>query len=156
MSPTWFIIKCLMMTFAIVSALQIRVGTEAQTLETHFVGWMKNLSASKRIQDMANGGKELTTDVIREFTTPDGGKVFIRETINKSSRDKAAEKSVVVQSGLIHRILDGFKLDISDLNSSAQNSVKDQVKKELEEEMRKEYEGRLKKAGINPKTMELE
>lgn len=155
MSPTWFIIKSLFATFVIISFLQIRVGKESKTLETYFIGWMKALSASKRIQNVAQGGKEMTTDIIREFTTPDGGKVFIRETVGEK-RDKASEKSLVVESGLVHRLLEGFKLDISDLNGKAQSSVKEQVRQELEKEIRSEYEGRLKRAGLNPKTMDVE
>lgn len=156
MSPTWYIIKCLAMTFAIVSVLQIRVGSEAKTLEVYFLNWMKSLSASKRIQDVAYGGKELTTDFIREFTTPDGRKIYIRETIQPNTRDQASKSKAesLVDSNLVQRLISGIKLDINDLNADSQNSIKDKLKKDMELEIRKDYEARLRGAGIDPKTLD--
>ncbi len=156
MSPTWFMIKCLMITFAIVSVLQIRVGSEAKTLEIYFTDWMKNLSASRRIQDVAFGGKELTSDFIREFTTPDGRKISIQESPNPKSRNPASKsiESTAINSNLVQRLMSGLKLDISDLNSSSQEGLKTKLKKDIEREIRKDYDAKLKGAGIDPKTLE--
>ncbi len=156
MSPTWFTIKSLAMTFVIVSILQLRIGSESKTLEVYFVNWMKSLSASKRIQDVAKGGKELTSDFIREFTTPDGRTIYIKESIKPTSdkRKEASVKKDFMDTGMVQRIISGIKLDIKDLNSNSQTSVKKQVKKEIEKELRNEYEEKFRKAGIDPKTLE--
>lgn len=142
------------MTFGIVSLLQLRMGADSKTLEIYFTDWMKSLSASKRIQDVANGGKDLTTDIIREFTTPDGRKVYIHEKRVTSERDKASEKSGSLDSGVIQKLMSGLKLDMSDLNSSTKLLMKDQIKKEVEKEVIKDYEARLRKSGIDPKTLD--
>ena len=156
MSPTWYVIKCLMLTFGIVSVLQIRVGANAKPLEIYFTDWMKSLSASHRIQAVANGGKELTSDFIREFTTPDGRKIYIQESPKAFQRDTSSKssKDEVVDSGLIQRLMSGLKLDISDLNNSSQTSIKDRLKKDIELEVRRDYEAKLKSAGIDPKSLD--
>jgi hypothetical protein len=142
------------MTFSIVSLLQLRVGSESKTLEIYFTDWMKSLSASKRIQDVAAGGKEMTTDLIREFTTPDGRKVYIHETKKSLERDKASEKTGIIESGVIQKLMSGLKLDVKDLNASTQLLMKDQIKKEVEKEVIKDYESRLRKSGIDPETLD--
>ncbi len=170
MSPTWFVIKSLFVTFGIVSLLQIRIGADSKTLELYFTDWMKSLSASQRIQDVAQGGKELTTDIIKEFTTPDGSKIYIHEKANSKSNEETQRSKASLQSSknksiyyadtikpetnVIQRLISGLKLDFTDLNDTDKFSVKEQVRKEIEKEVRKDYEARLKKSGIDPKTLD--
>jgi hypothetical protein len=177
MSSAWFIIKSLFITFGIVSLLQVEVGKDNKTLESYFISWMKSLAASKRILSIANGGKELTTDVIRELTTPDGGLIIIhekksadgsgRQTKEKTKFTKNNKEEDSVDSGLIssrsissysanlmQKIVGGLNIGISDLSIENQKSIKEQIRKELEEQVHKDYEKKLKKAGIDPKTLE--
>lgn len=171
MSSSWFIIKSLFITFGIVSLLQVEVGKENKTLESYFISWMKSLAASKKIQSIANGGKDLTTDVIREFTTPEGGLIIIHEKKSSAQREKAGVKAedkshnesdsnTVSRSissysaSLVQKIIGGLNLGLSDLSLENQNSIKQQIKKELEVQVQKDYEKKLKKAGIDPKTLE--
>lgn len=168
MSSSWFIIKSLFITFGIVSLLQVEVGKENKTLESYFISWMKSLAASKKIQSIADGGKDLTTDVIREFTTPDGGLIIIHEKSKteqknsksfvdgiKSTNDNEEARTVSSYSaGLVKKIMGGLNLGISDLSVENQNSIKQQIKKELEVQVQNDFEKKLKKAGIDPKTLE--
>lgn len=169
MSPTWFVIKCLLLTFGIVSVLQIKIGNEQKTLELYFTDWMKNMSASKKIHDIANGGKELTSDVIKEFTTEDGQKVYIPQRLLKSKdgsianetkhsndpkRDLANNGESIFDSKIVERLIGGLKLNFMGLQEKDKTSIKDQVRKELEDEIRKDYESRLKKSGLDPKTLD--
>ncbi len=158
MSSTWFVIKSLFLTFGIISFLQMRFGSDSRTLEVVFTDWMKNLSASRRIQDVAQGGKNFTADVIKEFTTPDGHKIYIQEKINPqieidNGRDVANTPSTL-DSSIIKRLVGGLKLDYTDLNAKDQVTVKEQFRREIEKEVRKDYENKLKKSGIDPNTLE--
>lgn len=149
MSPTWFIIKSLFMTFAIVSVLQIKVGSEGKSLESHVVNWMKKLSASQRIQDVAKGGKELTTDIIKEFITADGKKIYIKQS--RLEEIQNSDGNQAINTNFIKRLISSINLGSGDTEKL---SIRDQIKKDVESEIRKEYEARLKKSGINPKTLD--
>lgn len=134
MSVTWFMIKSLFITFVIVSVLQLRIGSQNKTLEAHFTNWMKNLSASKRIQNIAQGGQQLTTDVIKEFTTEDGTQITITKTEVKrkiSNEKKRIKDSLFKDNEVVSRFVNGFKLELNDLTDEAKDSLKSEVKKEI-------------------------
>lgn len=137
MSVTWFMLKSILATFVIISFLQLKVGKENKTLELHFTQWMKGLSASKRIQNIAEGGQLLTNDVIKEFTTEDGSRVLITKPDVK--RHLALEKDrlnqiVFKDNKVVSRLVEGFKLDINDLTENAKEKLKEEVRKEIQKE----------------------
>ena len=136
MSTTWFIIKSLLTTFAIISVLQVPIGKKAQTLEIYFISWMKRLSASRQITDVARGGQALTQDFAKEFITQDGHRVIIGGT-GDGKRSVSSDGKIQLNSNLFGRLMKGFKLDLNDLNEKAKEAVRDQVKKELEAQMKK-------------------
>lgn len=160
MSSTWFVIKSLFLTFGIISFLQLRIGSDSKTLEVVFTEWMKNLSASKRIQDVAQGGKNFTSDVIKEFTTPEGHKIYIKENpkpeiqINNEREIASMPSTSILDSKIIKRLIGGLKLDYTDLNEQDQVSIKEQFRHELEKEIKKDYESKLKRSGIDPETLD--
>lgn len=134
MSVTWFMIKSILVTFVIISVLQLKVGKENRTLEMHFTVWMKSLSASKRIQNIAEGGQMLTSDIIKEFTTEDGSRVLI--TKPNLQRHLAKEKDKMSESLLkdntsVTRFLQGLKLEVRDLSQEAKNKLKEDLREEV-------------------------
>lgn len=151
MSATWFILKSVFISFVIISFLQLKVGSENKTLELHFTGWMKKLSASKRIQEVAKGGKDFTSDVVKEFTTEDGTRIVIHES--KKIRDKKSKERSNDEK-IINKMMNGLKLSLSDLSYKAKQKIKEEAKKELEKEVKEDISKKLKANGIDPKKLE--
>lgn len=141
-------------TFAIISFLQVPVGKEAKTLEVHFVNWMKRLSASRQITDVARGGRNLTRDFAKEFITSDGRRIVIKEELEKESLDGDGTPSRgkgQINSSILGRLMKGLKLDMNDLNAKAKTALKDQIKKEIEAQIRGEIEAQKKEEGQEDK-----
>lgn len=130
------------MTFVIISVLQLKVGKENKTLEVYFTGWMKSLSASKRIQNIAEGGQAFTSDVIKEFTTEDGSRIIITAPEVKrrmASEGKKLKQVLLKDNQSVSRFLQGLKLEVADLSEEAQETLKDEIRKEVLNEAEKKH-----------------
>ncbi len=65
MSPTWFTIKTLVVTFVVVSLMQISIG--GKSLESRYLSWMKSLALSRDIQGIAEGGKQMSSKIYNKY-----------------------------------------------------------------------------------------
>ncbi|MCO5112837.1 MAG: hypothetical protein M9899_01545 [Bdellovibrionaceae bacterium] len=133
MSVTWFMIKSIFVTFVIISILQLRIGKENRTLEVHFTSWMKSLSASRRIQNIAEGGQMLTSDIIKEFTTEDGSRVIITRPVvqqHLKAEGERVKQVLLKDNSSVARFLQGLKLEVGDLTTEAQEKLKEELRKE--------------------------
>lgn len=160
MSVTWFMIKCLIVTFVLMSLLQLKIGSNNNSLETYFKNWMVKLSASKRIQNVAEGGQQISSQVVREFTTEDGTTVYLASP-KKPERAQSnsyiemdgsgqTDKIIIKDNSFFGRIISGFKSQVSEDSIS----FKDELKKEVQKEMIKEMDQRMKKSGLEDQTFE--
>lgn len=156
MSVTWFMIKSIFVTFVIISVLQLRIGKENKTLEVHFTSWMKSLSASKRIQNIAEGGQMMTSDIIKEFTTEDGSRVIItKPAVVKQIKEEGRKVSqtLLKDNTSVSRFLKGLKLEMGDLTQEAKEKLKEEMRQEALNSIDKNKKdpGREAKASNNGK-----